>query len=549
MTPNKQEAGMQALRVIRGRIHTMDPARPLAQAMAYAGGRIIAIGTEDEVMRVVGASTPVATMTGACIVPGLIDSHNHMLATGMQRRLVDLSASRSIDDVLSAVHDYAQNHPEKPWIVGGQGWHIDALKEKRYPTRQELDSAVADRPVYLPRIYHAAAVNTLALRLAGLDTATEDPPGGRIVRDDHGIPTGVLHEAPAFGPIEAMLPQPSADEKKAALRAVQRDYLAVGICGVVEPGLLAQDMRVYEELAATEELTVRTVLMPLAQTERGQEAVIERLRAWSVRTGFGNARLKLGGIKVFLDGGASLGTALLREPYPGGECNCGVQVTDTETLEAIVKFCASEGWSLGIHTVGGRAIDLALAAFERASQEHDIRPLRFSLIHAYLWPTQENIATCARLGVAVATQASMQFKFASNLTRRFGRPAISVATPIRNWLDGGVVVAGGSDSPATPYDPLLGIWQATTRRIDEDGEPALGEDQAISIKQALALYTTNAAWLSFSDRERGSLEPGKLADWVELDRDLFECPPDEIRGIGIRRVVIDGEVVHDKETA
>lgn len=525
-----------------GDVVTMDPTNLRASAFAVSGGRFVAVGDEASVREVVGPSAPACAQAG-CIVPGFIDSHNHMLATGLQRISVDLSACRSIDDVLSAVADYASRHPDKPWLVGGQGWHIDALKERRYPTRQELDSVCRDRPVYLPRIYHAAATNTMALELGGILSMKDDPAGGHIVRDGSGAPTGELHEAPAFMPVQSLVPALTIEERKAALLDVQNAYLAAGICGVIEPGLSPGDMGIYEALAAAGELKVRTVMMPLAQTADGKDQVLARLEAWGVRTGFGNERLKLGGVKVFLDGGASLGTALLREPYPDDRCNCGIQVTDTETLRAVVDFCARNRWSIGVHTVGGRAIDIALQAFEEASRQHDIRSLRFSLIHAYLWPSAENIALAARLGVGVATQASMQFKFASNLMRRFGRSPIAVATPIRSWLEGGVVVAGGSDAPATPFEPLLGIWQAATRMADEVEDP-LGPEQRISAHQAMELYTRSAAWLSFSEHERGRIAPGLLADWVVLRKDPLTCPAEHIKDVPIDLVAIGGETVH-----
>src|SRR5690606_33419466 len=310
----------------------------------------------------------------------------------------------------------------------------------------------------------------------------------------------------------------SREERRQALREVQSAYHAAGICGVIDPGLAPDDMAVYDDLHRAGELTVRSVVMPLAQTHDGPQRLIDSLHAWGVRTGFGSERLKLGGVKVYLDGGASLGTALMREPWPDERCQCGIQVTHTDLFHQLVETCASLGWSLGVHTVGGKAIDIALSVFEEVDRRHPIRDLRFSLIHAYLWPTAANIAVARGLNVGVATQASMQYQFAPLLVRRFGRDLVGKATPVKAWIDGGIVVGGGSDSPVTPYPPLLGMWHAAARHVDALGG-SLGADEAVSAEQALAMYTRGSAWLSFSEHERGMIRSGMLADWVSLSED------------------------------
>lgn len=267
------------------------------------------------------------------------------------------------------------------------------------------------------------------------------------------------------------------------------------------------------------------------------------LKSWSMRTGFGDEWLKLGAIKVYLDGGASLNTALMREPYPDERCQCGIQVTHSHVFHRIVDFCAASGWSLGVHAVGGKAIDLALELFDQAHQSNPIDGLRFSLIHAYLWPTQENIETARRLGVGVATQAPMQYQFAPLLTRRFGPDLVGKATPLKAWLDGGIRVGGGSDSPIATYAPLTGIWHAVTRYVDELGV-ALGTDEAITVDQALTMYTRDAAWLAFSEHERGMLKPGYLADWVALAEDPYKVDPMKLRDIEVKATAVGGTVVH-----
>jgi predicted amidohydrolase YtcJ len=535
--------GQQDALVVSGNILTMDPERPRAEAFAVRSGRIVCVGDRALAKEAAGGGAKEVGFGAGAVLPGLIDSHNHMLWTGVQRTQADLSACRSIEAVLAALRGYAESHPEREWIVSGSGWHVEALAEKRYPTRQELDTVSRERPIYLPRVGHAAAANTEALRRAGIGRDTPDPKGGRIERDAAGEATGLLLEPPAFNLVGRLVPPLTRQERASALREVQKTYLAAGICGVIDPGLAPDDMAVYEDLWRADELTVRSVVMPLAQTHDDPEQVLARLEAWGVRTGFGDGRLKIGGVKVYLDGGASLGTALMREPYPDEKCQCGIQVTHTDTFHRIVELCARSGWSLGVHTVGGKAIDIALSVFEEVNRRHPIRDLRFSLIHAYLWPTPANIECARRLGVGVATQASMQYQFAPILVRRFGPELVGRATPVKSWIDGGITVGGGSDSPVTPYPPLLGIWHAVTRHVDLLGK-ALGREEAVTIEQALAMYTRNSAWLSFSEHERGMLRPGMLADWVALSEDPLAADPMRLRDIKVQATGVGGQLAY-----
>lgn len=530
--------------LVIGDIVTMDPARPRAQALAVHGGRIVAVGTREEARAALGPAPRELHYADGTVLPGLIDTHNHMQWTAIQTRLVDLARARCIADIQAAVRAYAERHPDKPWIMSGSGWHVVSLREGRYPTRQELDAVCPDRPVYLPRVGHAGVANSLALRMAGIGPDTPDPPGGRFERDASGHPTGVLLEPPAFEQVARLVPMPSLDEQADALRDMQRAYHAAGLTGVMDPGVSPEMMRLYQRLWERGELTMRTVMMPLADSSRPLAETLAWITHAGQTTGFGDARLKLGGVKLFLDGGASLGTALMREPYPDERCNCGIQVTPTESFRQIAWACARQGWSLGVHVVGGKAIDIALEIFDEINAQIPLRPLRFSLIHAYLWPEAHNIRDAARMGVTVATQCSMQYTFGPLLVKRFGTALMALATPVRSWLDGGVVVGGGSDSPVTPFQPLLGLWQARTRHIAGTDEP-VGRLQAVSGEEALALYTRDAAYVSFSEQERGMLRPGLLADWTVLSVDPVTCDPEALRDARVFATAVDGRVVHE----
>ncbi len=299
-----------------GAMSSMATEPPRAEARGIRTGPIVAVGSLPKARAAAGGGAREVDFGRGAVVPGLMDTHNHMFWTGMQQRQVDLRGCRSIAEIQAEVRAYAARHPGVPWIVSGTGWHVANLAEGRHPTRRELDAACAERPVYLPRGGHAAAVNSLALARAGIDRNTPDPEGGRIEHEASGEPSGVLLEPPAFELVGRHVPPPSDADQRQALRDIQRHYHAAGLTGIMDPGVAPEIMGIYQDLWSAGELSMRSVVMPLADSSRPLEEVLAGIAASPGRTGFGDARLKLGGVKLYLDGAATFATALMREPYP-----------------------------------------------------------------------------------------------------------------------------------------------------------------------------------------------------------------------------------------
>lgn len=529
--------------ILEGRIQTMDPHRPQAEAMLVEGDRILALGDIDSVM----AQAPDAIVHRAqgVVLPGFIDSHVHMLVVGLERRRLTISDATSVAEVVQRVGEWIAAHPEVEWVVVGAHFHAEDLVEGRLPDRHDLDRVSGTTAVYLDRRTHDAIVNTEALKRAGIDRETPDPPGGWIERDGDGEPTGVLIERPAADLVFSCVPAIERRELHAALQEGQRHLHSLGVVGAAEPGLSPLEMSVYQEARVRGDLTMRMMAMPLVDTSVPASTYIEQLGA---ATGFGDDTLRFGPIKVYFDGTGGFGTALIDRDWPGSTGYRGTQVCDTDTFQELADHCAREGWSMAVHAVGGDAVRIVLDCFERADRTRSIRDLRFSLMHSYLWPTADDMRRAAELGVLLATQPAMQWRVAAGIAHQFGADAGAQTAPLRDWLDAGVLVAGGSDGPDFPMAPLFGMWQACTRHVRGIDEP-VGPDQAVTVREAVQMWTVNAAHYVFADGRRGVLAEGALADWVELDRDPFDIPPAQLRDVRVIRTVVGGRSVFEGHPA
>jgi hypothetical protein len=480
----------------------------------------------------------------------MIDSHVHMLWGGRDEERLDVSDARSLSELLARVCAYAREHDSLAWLAGSASLDAEDLSEGRFPTAAELDAATGGKPLFLSRRAHDAIVNAAALAAAGIDRDTPDPPGGVIEREANGSATGLLVERPGADLVERCLPPDTVEDRLRWLAAIQRRFLAAGITGVVDPALELDELLAYQAAEERGELIVRTTGMPLGD---GEIPPAERAAAfeaagvslsWGARSG---ECWRIGPWKLFLDGGGSLGTALLHEPWPGTEDYYGNQTTSTEGLHAYARWAAQTGAGLGVHAVGSAAIDLVLDAFVDAASVRPLAGLGFTLIHAYLWPSASQMARVRDLDVLVATQSPLQWGFGPGLVRRFGEAAIGRAHPMRSWLASGAIIGGGSDGPAgpggPPVDPLWAFWQMRTRSIADRGDP-VGIEEAIDAEQALALYTTGAAEVALAP-DRGRLAPGCAADLVALDVDPLRASAEACRDGGVLVTVVGGEVVFD----
>jgi predicted amidohydrolase YtcJ len=427
-------------------------------------------------------------------------------------------------------------------VLGTASIDLEDLAEGRFPTLAELDAAAGGRPLFLDRRAHDGFANSAALALAGIGAGTPDPPGGVIERDADGRPTGFLVERPAAELVERAAPPDTLEDRLRWLAAIQPEFLRRGITSVVDPALTPDEMLAYEAAADRGDLTVRTTAMPLGDGEVEPGEMLARFEAAGVDLSRRDDVLRVGPIKLFLDGGGSLGTALLHEPWPGTDDYLGNQTTSTDGLYAYCRWAAAHGRGVGVHCVGSAAIDLTLDAFAAADAEHPIAGLGFTLIHAYLWPSAENMARARELGVLVATQPPLQWAFGPGLVRRFGAEAIGRAHPMRSWIEAGVTVGAGSDGPDfATLAPLFAFWQMRRRTIN-GGDDAIGAHEAVEPEQALALYTTGAAEVTLAP-DRGRLAEGCVGDLVALDVDPLTATPEACRDGSVLATMVGGELV------
>ncbi len=537
-----------------GRIVTMWPERPLAEAMTVAAGRVLNVGTTQAVGRGTGPRTVQVDLRGRTVVPGLIDSHVHPISAALSESDGAIPALRGFDDVRAHVSRALRRGDG---LVFVPKVYSTRLAEGRYPNRWEIDEYSGDRPVMLDNGY-AAVLNSAALRAAGISAATPDPGDGKLVRDGTGEPTGLV-----VGARQLVAPlldsrEHTHEERARALEAMQRAYYSsVGLTSVIDRSQTAPGLRAYQELWRAGALRVRSYVTRRIDAGRPLAEVLAEIEGLGQVTGHGDGMLRIGSLNVALDGGILLGTAYMRAPYGENTEVYGFEDPDyrgvlrirPEGLERIVGLAARLGWQMTAHTTGGGSTDILLNAYEAVHRETPIAGRRFTLTHANFL-TGEAIARAARLGVVADMQPAWYHFDGPALSKVLGAGRMGTLQPYRSILDAGVVVAGGSDhmikfdprEPVNPYAPFFGMWIAVTR-VARDGS-VHNPEQRVTREEALRMWTLSAAYLSFDEDVKGSLEPGKYADFAVIDRDILTCPINWLRDTVVVETVLGGRTVY-----
>lgn len=526
-----------------GAVYTMAAARTWAEAVAIADGRIVYVGPDSGVQAWIGAGTTVVDLQGKLVLPGFHDSHVHPVTGGIELGECNLNDLTTQEQILDAIRRYAEQHPSVPWIRGG-GWQLPIFPQAN-PHKSLLDQIVPDRPVYLTAADgHSAWVNSRALEVAGITKETPDPPRGRIERDPRtGEPTGTLREE-AASLVAKHLPAYTLEDYVQGLRRGLEKANRFGITSLQEASAEAENiLRAYAELDRRGELTARVVAALRVDPAQG---VAQIPRLVELRKKYQGRRLRATAVKIFADGVIEAQTAAVLEPYVGHPGNYGKANWEPETLKQVVTALDREGFQIHIHAIGDRAIRLALDALEAARSANGSRDSRHHIAHLELIHPQD-LPRFRQLGVIANFQPMWAYAdpYITQLTLPVLGPERSRwLYPIASLIKTGAVMVCGSDWSVSSMNPLDAIQVAITRRGLNDGPgPAWIPQEVVDLSTMLAGYTINGAYLAFQEAETGSIEVGKAADLIVLDRNLFEMPAEKIHQAKVLLTLLEGKEV------
>ena len=545
-----------------GKIVTVSAAFDIVEALAVRDGIIVAVGSSDEMRALASDDTRLVDLRGRTMLPGFYDNHIH-IGGAIQRWNEGFipavsewtSEADTVEKLMAALRQRTRELPADTWIRGGltrPDWPNDKV-----PDRWELDEVTPEHPVALTRGPHTLVVNSLALDAAGITEETPNPEGGWIIRNKAGVPTGRVLEAARRLFDGVMPPEPSRrTEEETLLRYhTQLTQLAsLGITSVnaagVRPRQLGIVQKVYERWG--DELPRATIQIRISpghdahdDPEEGTRISIEEIEALGFRTGFGNDRLKIGAIKMSIDGGLSAPVFWSLEPYEGTTDFFGAQRIPDDVFYRVAKRAHELGWQLGIHTMGDGAVVMVVDQIERILREVPRDDHRHYLHHVAVKPPTDTIDKLARLGIGLASQPSFTVGLGAFAAEALTADREATQNPVTSFLDRGVWMSFGSDS--APYGPLISLWTAVTRK-GWDGE-VYGPQEAVSLEDAVRLHTMGSAYQTFDEATRGSLEVGKVADMVILGEDILTVDPDRIRGIPVAQTIVGDKVIWDAATA
>lgn len=556
--------GEADLVLYNGKILTVDSRFSIAEALAIEGERIVAVGTNARILALAGGQTRRRDLKGATVIPGLSDSHVHPTAASVYEFDHPIPEMETIADVLRHIEARARQLEPGEWIVLQQVF-ITRLRDRRYPTRQELDQVAPRHPV-LFATGPDASLNSLALALSGIDRDFQITDGGpgQIERDPQtGEPTGILRSCTRLVKVQRPGRAPTQLQRQERLRQLLADYNAVGLTSITDKDAGDDAVALYGALHAAGQLSCRVYVHGSVDAQQPLERIAQRIKdlAGSPWRAYNN-RLWLRGIKCYLDGGMLTGSAYMLEPWGKSAIYSitdpkyrGLLFIDPEKLAAIVRLALEHDLQMTAHTVGDGAVHALIDAYAEVNKTLPVAPRRPCITHCNFMsaPAVERMAA---LGIVADLQPAWLWLDGATLLAHFGDERLTWFQPYKSLFDAKVVVGGGSDHmqkigslrSVNPYNPFLGMW-ITLARQPRRAEQPLHPEQRLSREQALRLYTINNAWLTFEENEKGSLEPGKLADLVVLDRDFLTCPIDEVKEIGVVATWLGGQVVYQRGPA
>lgn len=524
-----------------GAVMTMDKAHPEATAIAIRGDRILAVGSDREVMAWVGRRTRVIPLEGRSVTPGLTDSHAHLYGLGASLESLSLRGAQSEEIAAEKAHAAALGMPEGEWLVG-RGWDQNLWPDKKFPTTASLDKAVGDRPAALRRIDgHAVWVSSKALQLAGIDRSTPDPKGGRIVRDGSGDATGVLIDQ-AMDLIDDKMPPATDAARQRRILAAARQAIEAGITCVHEMGIDDATADVYRNLEDERRLPLRVYAF-LSGDPKMAESLPRRVPDTDRD---GNARFIVRGVKFFADGALGSRGAVLLAPYSDDPKNTGLWVTPPGELERAIEAAVEGGWQPAVHAIGDAGVRAVLDAYQAVRAQQPNGDLRLRVEHAQVVAPQD-MTRFAKLGVIASMQPTHATSDMPWAEARLGPDRIRGAYSWRQLVGSGAHVAFGSDFPVEEVAPLLGIYAAVTRQ-DAKGQPPGGwrPEEKLTLEEAVRAFTSEGAYASFSERNRGQIRVGMLADLTVYDRRLSADA--SLLKTKIEMTIVGGEPVYERTT-
>jgi predicted amidohydrolase YtcJ len=536
-TTSTNIAPTTSLAIVNARVWTGDAKRPWADAVAVTGERIAAVGSSAEIRKLASPLTRIIDANGMMLVPGFIDSHVHFMDGGFGLTSVQLRDAQTRDEFIRLIKEHASRLPKGAWMLEGNWDHQNWGGE--LPRKEWIDSVPPNTPVFIQRLDgHMSLANSLALRAAGVTRDTKDVDGGTIVRDERGEPTGVLKDN-ATGLVDRVVPDALPSEEDKALDAAMQFVAEQGVTSVVNMGTW-RELAVFERAHRGGRLRTRIYgVVPLATWSRLRDTVGAR--------GRGDEWLHIGGLKGFMDGSLGSHTARMIAPFTDTPNDVGLWVTPPDSIYEWTKAADAAGLQVIVHAIGDQANRTLLDIYERVQHEDGPRDRRFRIEHAqHLAPPE--IPRFGRLGVIASMQPYHAIDDGRWAERFIGAERAKGTYAFRSLLDGNARLAFGSDWFVAPPTPLQGIYGAVTRRTLDGAHPGgWVPEQKISVEDALRAYTTGAAYAEFTEKDKGILSRGMLADMVLIDRDLTRVPPETIRDARIVATVVGGRVVYDRE--